>query len=488
MNKFTFNARPRISLGAIILILAALIRICLALHYEKAFDEGWNTYYNNLNSIEAWLAELRFTAHPFLHNILLVPFIALGSEIFWARALSIVAGLISIWLTARILTVLKVPSELILLSASLMAISHSHVNISIVVRSHVIYLAFCLAALLCLMRLLTRPAELRLQWAFAAASAAAIWADYVAIVVIFLLMVLYALVPLLGAESVKVRLSNLRLMLWPSIFVLVNAIACIFWFKRGALPFALGHTASFYYNSSNEPVYSYLALGLKDRLFAYFTPLTLLDRWSMAYDLSCYAVGILLLVFGIRSWINAVRQKNFAAAIVIGMTIAWPIVTALLGLLGLYPYGGWMRHQILFLPLLTISVILIVGPGYGQARSRRKAILLIWIALIFLSSSVRDHLRGPIEEFPPAPMYKTEGKQLQSYCQKGDVYYFTGLSQFTFHYLYPEWTWTLKQSLDTNSYAFELTKGGDRVEAIVDRNFWLAPWNASQYSQIAQIM
>ena len=381
----------------------AVVQIRLAQAPLYGYDEAWHLYLSAVSPITKALEEMAVDPHPPLYYLLLRPLTYIGPEPFWPRLLSVLAtiALVPLWyLLLRKLDLGRAVAATLTLT---LALSHGFNELGLTVR------AYSLAAL-CLVAALwfwadfmgvsrARPSRGSLR-ALLALLTAAFWLSYYAV---FFSAALVAASVLAALSNPGVRTGMLdawrQYFRWPErigVFALHGLGIGWLMIGYGRAGVAAPPHVSSYLLQPGQDVPAFLRSGLGGYL-ELFTPLI---------GLGAQAQVIALLVLGLALvWLlqDALRRGAAAHA---ALLLAIPLVLSMLfltGVAGLYPFGGYLRHQhlLLFLLLLALGIGLQRALGQVHARMVRWSMLLLVVGIAAVSSAVAMR-QDSLGEMPPA--------------------------------------------------------------------------------------
>lgn len=370
------------------LLAAAVLALLLlaTLDPRWGYDEGWHLY---LSSVTPWnkaLEEGLVDAHPPLHHLLLAPIAAIASSPFWLRLPSVIAAVMTLLLWHGVLRRLTLAPQPALSGTFLLATSFALLELGATTRGYSL-------GMLCLMLGLFGAVGLWRETMPGGASANRATLDtkslfvaalgftlafafmYAALLVALALIVAWLLTA--AAHRWRERsaghsdLANWRerqRSIWLALGVfLVGHAAILLWFiagygrARGAS--APQHMESFLLADGGSIV-DFAWLGLQANA-AWITPqLTALPFGAAIMTVLFWCLAILMLV---QSW--RARQTRRVTLI-----LALFLLTALLllaGILGVYPFGGLIRHQSVLLPLSLLVIAFAIDWLWAQLVSRR---------------------------------------------------------------------------------------------------------------------
>ncbi len=358
-----------------VLVLAALtvvttVRlVSLARIYPLTYDEGWHVFVAQQPSWGNFWLELLATPHPPLFFLFLKGAIATaGPSIMAYRAVSLISIVAATLLCVRILGQLGASFWWSVAGAAAFGLSMSSGQVGIEVRSYPLATAFLVASFSLYLDWLTatqpalRPHK---QWLYAGLMTAAIFAHYSSLIILAAMIILPIVMPL-WSSSQRRRLSaqwrhgvrGVALMFGiPLVAGNCLAIAQVW---ESPVP-SYGHVSAFLYDSAAETMPSFLGRTLGE-LAVHLTPFV-----YQAGPMAAAAGGFLaLLATGLA--FRAGRDSH--KLIVLSFLTIAIVFNAVLALVGIYPFGGLLRHEFFLFPFAVICFFAALT-GAGTSRLPR---------------------------------------------------------------------------------------------------------------------
>jgi formylglycine-generating enzyme required for sulfatase activity len=347
--------------------LTALVPLCASGLYEPlGFDGYWHLLIGMQKGWEPFLSRWREDAHPILYYLVLRAVAPLGHSKLLYRSASIIPGAASVYLLGLAAARLCRNKAAALLAAAAYGFSETMRKIFIDVRAYPLALFFIIAAFYCLVDFLASGLRRnRSLVLFGVFTSLAIASEYYA--VLFLLACLGSLALLLAARPPLRR----RALEWARR-------------RRGAaiaafgLPFAaigfflqthLRHVAVFadylpeFYWNPRIPFLYFAAQNIRADL-NFMLPIEISSA-AVAFWALC-AFAPLLLYLGLcrgrsrRSLLSGLPGLLFLLLLTELMVLS---------LLGLYPFGGFARHQSVLFPFFTLTAFLLLDRFVGSLPS-----------------------------------------------------------------------------------------------------------------------
>ena len=373
---------PQAVVVVVLLAMATLaVETVVSLDPGWGYDEAWHLY---LSTVAPWtkaLEEAVVDAHPPLHYLLLVPFSWLGAEPFWFRLPCVVATAAAVLMWYFLLRRLRLAVAPALLGTYLLAISFAFLEMGATVRAYALGMLCLVLGLLAIAPLLPGgekqlPASETLVAAtgFTVAS----WFMYPAIFVTAALTLAAALVvaardgvaailpwrwaPRLGGRD---RLGLALLVL--------GHLAAVGWFlvrflrSDGGAP---EHVRMFVLGDDGRSLLDFVATGLAANA-GWFMP-----QFGPSPAGTAVAAGTFWLIAVAVLATSLLRHERRRVT----LTLAAFLVTGLLigaGVAGVYPFGGFLRHQYVLLPLYLLVVCFLLDDLWRLSASLPARTILV---------------------------------------------------------------------------------------------------------------
>ncbi len=230
---------------------------------------------------------------------------------------------------------------------------------------------------------------------------------------------------------------------------------------------ALNSLPSFYFEPGKEAAAGFLARNLRET-FNLFSPLALPRARFAIPALAIFVAAVLWPVARERRRTGSAPARLFPAAI-LALLLALGMA---LGLLGLYPFGGLMRHQFLiFLFALLAGMVAVDSAARSLPNARGAAFLGTLAAILAVSFAARlPQLLRPAPD-PLRPIVSAWEPDLRT---RGGA----TVDQFGLVALFSQYAgsdWRFRGALPDNPraeiYAFDLPGGA--VELLALRDWWI---------------
>jgi hypothetical protein len=464
-GSFPPRVSRRWSLAAALVVGLAL-RVYVGLTHPIDYNGYWHVFIaRNLRR------EYSGLAHPPFFLLLLKGVDALSHTRLAYRSLSIVSGLLAIALVHRILEKLRTGPAVAWLGALTMATSQSAIFLSRGVQSYMLAVFFILWSFVFYLDIARpEPAGWRRRAAFAVLASLAVATEYFA----GLYLVAAALAPLLVAAfrpayRRALRATLTRRILPDAATLAPPAILGTLLYESIAKPWVtrLNHLPEFYLRPGMETPVGFLTRNLWN-LFNLFSPALL---WSPR------RAAALVLLFAAVAFVAAIvsEARDAEGALPAAVLIVLLVLGMVLGLRGLYPFGGAMRQQFLFFQFALLAGFVAFDRLVSSVPSpiARRALLFLCGAALAVdvvgnSKNFRPMGRDPFtiqahafdRSFPQARVVQTDQFNLVGF--------------FIAHH---DWAWSYGGALPglPAVQRYELERDGRRLTLLAHRDRWNFP-------------
>ncbi len=376
------------------MILSTGMLVRWGMNPNYGFDESWHAAIAYISPLWIALQTAAADVHPFLYYLLLRPLHLIDDHPFALRLLSIVPALLTIPLLFALLHRLRIATPIALTTIVILAASFSFNEMGVIVRSYALTTLLLLGALWFWIDMLPgapgRPSRFSAVSSLALATTA-FWCLYAAVLSSAALAAATVIMMVLNRRFGHQLWRNWRQYSgWPewSLFFAAHA-AGVGWFLRGRfherdLDSSVGHVTQWFAHEGQRP-FDYLLTNLRHEL-ELFTPLMGMPTGMTNIAL----VALLILIIGL-TWAYR-RRGDTTLAILVLAPLLLTTILATLGLWGIYPFGGDLRHQYLLFPFLLLLVPLsmhLLWPHLAGRWPRRLAVALV--VVVAFHTSFRTH-------------------------------------------------------------------------------------------------
>lgn len=465
-SRFRGGAAP--SLGLALIAAASLLpRLVDATRRPIDYNGFWHVFIaRNLGR------EWHNLSHPPLFLVLLRASDAVSHSVFAWRFWTLLAGTISVYLVGRLLLALGCRVSVAALGAAGLGFSTSAIHLSNEVESYALCVALVLASLFSYFEIVAPegPRRTRSRAAFAVCASLALAFHYFA--GLFLAAAVMAPLAVAAFDAAyrralfaslprRWRADAATLALPAALGLALYELQARVWVR------ALNSLPGFYFEPGKETAGGFLARGLRETLNL-FSPLALPRARLAIPALAIFVAAVLWPVARERRGPGNAPARIFPAAI-LALLLALGMA---LGLLGLYPFGGMMRHQFLiFLFALLAGMVAVDSAARSLPKTRANAILGTLAAILAFSFAVRlPQLLRPASD-PLRPIVAAWEPELRA---QGGV----TVDQFGLVALFSQHAgsdWRLRGALPDNPRAevYALDLPGEAVEILALRDWWI---------------
>ncbi len=482
------NAIPlRFVLSGIVLV-SALPLFYLAVTQRIEFDGYWNAFISIQDRWQNLIAQYEANPHPPLYYLFLRAGLWFGRSHLAYRAVSVLAGLGTVYLVgaaASRLTRSALAAALAALAALAYGLATPTMAVSLEVRGYMLCTFFLLLSYCWFLDVLTsqEPAgTLRLRIAFAATAALACLADYYSFFYV-------AAVLFLGAVFAVVRNPGSRvkaLAREAATSTPVLAVMAFLYFTHTEAKAGIwGHLRSYYYDETGtESIGEFLLRNLQNDF-------NLLSPWKVKSQPVFLAIlASLLLAAGATLWlVRRMREpKNLTAAATVLATILMTLQLMLVGVLDKYPFGGELRHQFLLFPFLILCACVLLDRLAAAIPQRAAWALagILGVAIVVVG------YRG-FEAYPRASeaLMSGEMQRFDRLFPAPAAVYVDRFNLYAFFIHHDDWTWEFQGRARSAPRVdvYRLSRAGRRVFVLADNSRWVLEYDdATLYDDLAACM
>jgi hypothetical protein len=488
-------AKPsRVSARAVLLgiVLAASVPlIYLAVTERIEYDGYWIAFIATQDRWRNFIAEYQANAHPPLYYLVLRAGLWFGRSLLAYRAVSILAGLGTIYLVGRAALKLTRSSWTAALAALAYGVAMPTLVVSIEVRGYMLCTFFALLSYRCFLSVIARdgPAgTLRPRIACAAAAALSCLTDYYSFFYVgAVLIVAMARACWWSGEPRSKALGREAV----TFAAVLGVMAFLYFTHTAAMAIPWGHLQSFYYmgmgtgtGAATESVGEFLLRNLQNDF-------NLLSPWQTASQPVFVAILAGLLLAGAGSlWLlrRLKEPKNLPAAATVVVTALILAEIMLAGVLGKYPFGGFLRQQFLLFPFLVLSGFVLLD-RLTAGIPRRTA----WILAGVLAAAIGWVGYAKFAAYPKATerLMTDQMRQFNNLFPKAAAVYVDHYNFFAFFMHHDDWTWESEgQARWVPSVGvYRISRGNRQILVFRDSARWVLEYDdAALYDDLANCM
>lgn len=421
---------------------------CIRVGLEQFIEyDGWiHIFVSRAETLQTFHEDWHKTTHPPLYFLLLKAFSFLGTSPLAYRALSIVPGLVAMFMVGKIAERITSSRALGVLAAAGFGLSAQTVIVACEVRSYMLAAAFMLIAL---------DAYLAgRKWLFSAAVTAGI-------------LTLYATAFFLAAVFVIAVARRRLVSLWPAFVAPALVLAIFYRHHMWQFTRPLNYMAELYFDPARGTLLAFLLNGIRQQ-FNLFSPFAITSS-GLALALTIAFLAVALIV----TW----RAREASVPVLMLLILSAQIVVA--SALGKYPLGGQLRHQFLIYPFIVLSIVSVAGVF------RRHAVILI-LAFLVAANAVAGYRQFHLIS---QPLFASEVQKFRAVVPPSALLYLDEFSTIAFFSRHPEWDWHLASADSTHTLYYEVTKDGRSMQIVRVRNQWnLKAFDETLYRDLRKTM
>ncbi|MCA8941120.1 MAG: glycosyltransferase family 39 protein, partial [Planctomycetes bacterium] len=391
-----------LSIGSLVLLGYLVVR---AASQHVSFDESWHIYYATISDPWKLVKEIGRDMHPPTCSILLRPFVAIGPDPLWPRLLSIVPSalqpLLWFWLLRRI----GISRPFAWASTIVLCTSHVFLDFAMIVRGYTLaHTVLMLACLAIAKAILSANSRRRIGVLACVAVGGAFWTEYSAAFAIAALAGGVIVTGMLDRDFGRTVTEAVRRTRWPERAFLLLAVLGIAAFYVASFGLrALPH-GNEWFPVEGQSAADFVARGLVLDTY-YFTPFDLRDvSWGALVITAALGMtfGVGLRLAGRPQLSREARLQGSVLLALIGLVVGM----ALLGVLHKYPWGGFVRHQLILVPFLHAALVIVLQeltPNVPRVRAIVASVLVAGAVLV----GWRSHATFDTNEVQHAPLWQS---------------------------------------------------------------------------------
>ena len=479
-RRFPGSGAP--SLGLALVAAASLLpRLLDAVRRPIDYNGFWHVFIAR-NLAREW----HNLSHPPLFLVLLRASDAVSHSVLAWRFWTLLAGTISVYLVGRLLLALGCRVSVAALGAAVVGFSTSAIQLSNEVESYALCVALVLASLFPYVEIVAPegPRSTRSRAAFAISASLAIAFHYFAGIFLAAAVLAPIAVAALDTAYRRALLASLprrwradaaTLALPAALGLALYELQAKVWVR------ALNSLPGFYFEHGKETAAGFLARNLRET-FNLFSPLALPRARFAIPALAIFVAAVLWPAARERRGVGSAPARLFPAAI---LAILLALGMAL-GLLGLYPFGGLMRHQFLIFLFALLAGMVAVDAASGSLPKAGAAVFLGTLAgILALSFAARLARLLRTAPDPLRPIVSAWEPELRA---PGGV----TVDQFGLVALFSQHAgsdWRFRGALPDNPHAeiYEFDRPGAAVELVALRDWWIFdPSSPRLYDELAR--
>ncbi len=500
-NPSRKSAGPGLIL-AFIALLSAVPRLLLGASQYVEYDGYWHLFIAQQDKWANFWADIYSVPHPPLFFLLLRAVLHFGRSLLVYRSISLVTGIVTIYLLGIIAKKITGSNILSYESALAYGFALPSIIVSCEVRSYMLSVFFVLLSFLCLLKLIeprSGRSETRARTGFA------LWAILAGLSHFFAFFYSGAAVLLLAGRFVF-DLRTGKIANWKSRAVreaattlpILAFILAQYEFHAKRFVTIQPHLIPYYFDRHGQETVQHFLLRNWKNFVNLFSP------FPVSSDLAALGILAAIMAAGIASGVllqRAARRGSDAHQRAI--RAFWTLIVAAVilagfaigGVTGKYPFGGDLRQQYLAFPFLILAAavfadrIAALVPGFPPALSRiaANALAIVAAVAIVAISVVRYHEFPKIQTNILADQWAIFNR-MEPAPQAVYVDQFSLITFFTYHH---NWDWSfVKLDQPTPQVdAYRVRRGNQQMLVFRDKTDWnVDPDRQSLYKSVAECL
>ena len=490
-------AKPsRVSARAVLLgiVLAASVPlIYLAVTERIEYDGYWIAFIATQDRWRNFIAEYQANAHPPLYYLVLRAGLWFGRSLLAYRAVSILAGLGTIYLVGSAALKLTRSSWTAALAALAYGVAMPTLVVSIEVRGYMLCTFFALLSYLCFLSVIAHdgPAgTLRPRIAFAVAAALSCLADYYSFFYVGAVLIVAMARARWWSGEPRWKAQGREAVTFAPV---LGVMAFLYFTHTAAMAIVWGHLQSFYYmgtamgmvtGTGTESVGGFLLRNLQNDF-------NLLSPWQTESQPVFVAIlaGLLLAGAGTLWLLRRLKEpKNLPAAATVVVTLLILAEIMLAAVLDKYPFGGELRQQFLLFPFLVLSGFVLLDRLTAGIPQRAA-----WILAGVLAAAIGWVGYAKLVAYPKTTetLMTDQMRRFNSLFPEATAVYVDRYNFFLFFMHHDDWTWESEgpARFASNVGVYRLSRGNRRILVFRDKVRWLLEYDdAALYDDLANCM
>ncbi len=470
-----------------IVLLAAVPRLYLGATQFVEYDGYWNVFVAQQDRWANFVWDWKQLVHPPLYSFLLRETLWLGKSHLAYRAISLLAGLASIFLLGRIASKMMRSAMMPALAALAYGLAMPAISISCEVRTYMLCICLLLISYTFFLDMIGRGER---GWSakgrsmFALSGVLACLTEYYAVFFVVAVFFLGVLVAALRRSGPLWKAWAWEVATYAPVFGVI-AYQYAYHVDVHAARQQQEHLLPYYYQSTGpEPPGEFLLRNLQS-VFNLFSP------WPAA-GLTAFliiAAALLAAVCGTLWLLRRVWQpKNLPAATTVVVTILILLELMVASLMGAYPFGGLLRQQSLLFPFLVLCALLLPDRLVASAPRRAGYALAAALAVGILWVSYRQFSVYPkVKE----ALLTDNMQRYNRLIPDPATVYVDQFNLIAFFLHHDDWEWRFVEpaSFRAGIDVYRIRKGARQMLVFRAKDRWLAdPLDDSLYEDLAACM
>jgi hypothetical protein len=463
-------------LAVVSVVAAAVIRV--AAHQYIEYDGWWHIFISRSDSWRNFYIDSQNTAHPPLYFLLLRTFSFLGTSRLAYRAVSIIAGLVAVFMVGKIAERITASRAIGALAAAGFGLSATNVVMSCEVRAYTLATAFMLVALYFYLRIVSLRGGLSDALGFSAAVIAGMLSLYAA-AFFYVAAVCTPLVIALFRPAYRHALISYFRTRWilPATLAAPAAVLGVAYRYRIRLwAHPLNYMPQFYFDPGRGTWPAFVLNGVM-REFNLFSPFAVTSQqMALPLAMALLSVAMVMLIVTLRA-----RRVETAVPVVTLVLLIAQILSA--SLLQRFPFGGELRHQFLIFPFVILGLFSVAGV---VERPAARHVILATLTILAAVNAISGALRFSVQ---PEDLFSSEVARFRQVALPAAAVYADEFSTIGLFSQYHDWKWHFAGSDGPNTLDYNVTKDGMSLNVVRVRNQWnLQPFDERLYRDLRRTM
>jgi hypothetical protein len=468
-----------------IVLLSAIPRLYLGATQFVEYDGYWHVFVAQQDRWANFVWDWRQVVHPPLYFFLLRETLWIGKSDLAYRAISLLAGLVSIVVLGRIASKMMRSAMTPALAALAYGLAMPAIITSCEVRAYMLCTLFLLISYTFFLDMIGREepgGSVKGRIMFVVSAMLACATEYYAAFFVVAVFALSVLVPVLRRSVPLWKAWAWEAATYVPVF---GVMVYLYAYHVSTHAVLQQHLLPFYYRSTGpEPLGEFLLRNLQST-FDMFSPWPAPGRTVfliIAAALVAAVCGTLWLLR--RLW----EPRNLAAAATVVVTTLILLEIIVASLKRVYPFGGFLRQQSLLIPFLFLCA-LIIPDRLTAALARRAGYAL---AAVFAAAILWVSYRE-FDAFPKVQeALMTDNMQRYNHLvPEPAAVYVDQYNLITFFFHHDDWEWKFVETSSSRAGIdiYRLSRGARHMLLFRDKDRWLIdPLDAGLYEDLAAFM
>jgi hypothetical protein len=466
-----------------VISLAALApRVYLGITQQVDFDGYWHVFIAGQDRWKIFWREYQINPHPLLSYLLLRLSLWFGRSALVFRAVPILSGVGSIFITGKITEKLSLWPYTPAIAALAYGFALPSILLSIEVRGYMLCVCFMLASFYYFLAILDGHSHWKSRILFAVFAMLSISSHYFALFYVLACGLVAAAFDLPSWRKKSLK----RVVLDLATFLPVAAFGGLSYYGHGQRRAVVqNHLIDFYFQPGRgEPLNAFLFRNAQ-YLFNLFSPVEVKTPAYFVIVLVGLALSAAFAVYLIRR--PLLENTRAAAMALTSALILGGIIVG--GITGRYPFGGFLRHQFILFPFAVMfGCVLLDRSAKAISNRRLKTALLLTVVLAVIAASAAQFYRFPRVA---TVMCTDEMNRFSEVFPSPSTVYLDDFSLYIFFAHHLDWNWhfLVSNAAVPTTDIYRVSKGTQQVLVVWDRSRWSVDLRDSAfYRDLAAVM